>query len=150
MATPAQIFELGNTTALVGWIVLILLPRRWGIVWIPQYAIPALLSFVYAALVLTTFFRGGEGGFGSIEDVRTLFQNDAALTAGWLHYLAFDLFIGAWIARQSDVAGIPRPIQAVFLAGTFMFGPVGLILFLLTRGMMAGLVARPNAGARAR
>lgn len=144
MPSPETIFQLGNTIALGGWIALIFLPRRWGIVWIPQFVIPSLLAFAYAALILPIFFAGGEGGFDSIENVRALFQNDAALTAGWLHYLAFDLFVGSWIAKASDKAGIPRPIQAVFLLGTFMFGPIGFLLFILTRSLMAGLVERPT------
>lgn len=141
MPSPETIFQLGNTIALGGWVILIFLPRRWGIALIPQFVIPSLLAFAYAALILPIFFSGGEGGFDSIENVRALFQNDAALTAGWLHYLAFDLFVGGWIAKASDAAGIPRPIQAVFLLATFMFGPIGFLLFILTRNLMAGLIA---------
>ena len=48
------------------------------------------------------------GGFGSIAEVRALFANDSALAAGWLHYLAFDLFVGAWIAREGPGLGRPR------------------------------------------
>jgi len=81
-------------------------------------------------------FAGGEGGFGSIADVRLLFASDEILLAGWIHYLAFDLFIGAWIARRSDEARIPRLIQAVILGFTFMYGPVGLLLFFMVRALM--------------
>lgn len=139
--TPDFMFGAGNQLALAGWAILIFLPRRWRIVWIPRFVIPTILAFGYAPLVLANFFTG-EGGFSSIAQVRALFQNDAMLTAGWLHYLAFDLFVGSWIAIESDRAGIPRTIQAVLLLATFMFGPVGFLLFVLTRTLMAGLVAR--------
>ncbi|MGH8050887.1 MAG: ABA4-like family protein, partial [Methylococcales bacterium] len=94
--------------------------------------IPFGLGMLYAGLMLTCFFTS-DGGYGSIKAVRTLFEDDHLLLAGWVHYLAFDLFIGAWIARQADQIGIPRLIQAVILLATFMFGPLGLILFLSMR-----------------
>ncbi|MEL7487962.1 MAG: ABA4-like family protein [Pseudomonadota bacterium] len=136
MPTPDVIFAVGNQTALIGWAILILAPRRYGpILWVPGLLIPFLLGLAYAALILLNFTAAG-GDFGSIEGVRTLMQNDAALTAGWLHYLAFDLFVGAWIARNADENRIPRLIQAVMLLATFMFGPIGLVLYLVTRTAM--------------
>ncbi len=130
---PAAVFSAGSSAALVGWIVLIFLPRRFALLFaIPQYVIPFALGLLYAAMILPRIFSG-DGGFGSIEDVRTLFQDDAALTGGWLHYLAFDLFIGAWIARRADEIGLPRLIQAPILVATFMLGPVGLVIFLCIR-----------------
>lgn len=139
------LFRLGNLTALVGWTMLIFLPRRFAVVLaVPKFVIPGLLGLAYGALMLTFFFGSG-GGYGSLDQVRALFSRDELLLAGWLHYLAFDLFVGVWIAEQADRAGIPRLIQAVFLLATFMFGPVGLVLYLLTRGMMSGLTARRPA-----
>lgn len=138
---PDAIFEYGNMLAMAGWIILVFLPRRYGLIVAPRFLIPAILSFFYAPLALSNFFTA-EGGFSSIADVRALFQNDAMLTAGWLHYLAFDLFVGSWIATESDRIGVSRIIQSVFLLATFMFGPVGFLLFLLTRTMMTGAVAR--------
>ncbi len=145
MVDPAKIFDLSGLLAMIGWAILIFLPRRFApLFWIPQFVIPLILGVIYAVLIVPNFASAG-GGFGSIAEVRTLMQSDAALTAGWLHYLAFDLFVGCWIARQSDAARIPRVIQAAFLLATFMFGPLGLALFLLTRGAMIGTVKAKDA-----
>ncbi|MEO0878482.1 MAG: ABA4-like family protein [Pseudomonadota bacterium] len=139
--SAGDIFSLGNQIALVGWAILIFLPRRFRVIfWIPQFIIPFLLAMAYAMLIMTSFAEA-DGNFSSIAGVRALFQSDEALTAGWLHYLAFDLFIGAWIAKRADAAQIPRVIQAVFLLATFMFGPIGLALFLVTRAAMSGTAA---------
>lgn len=138
LTSPEYLFETGNMLALAGWVILIFLPRRWRIIWIPHFIIPAVLAFAYAPLVMANIYTL-DGGFSSIESVRALFQNDAMLTAGWLHYLAFDLFVGSWIAVQSDKAGISRIIQPIFLIGAFMFGPIGYLLFIITRTAMAGL-----------
>jgi hypothetical protein len=130
---PERLFALANSAALAGWAILIFLPRRYDVVFfIPQYLIPFGFGLLYAGLIFANVYTV-DGGFGSIADVRALFSKDELLLAGWLHYLAFDLFIGAWIARQADGLGYPRALQAVVLLATFMFGPVGLVLFLAIR-----------------
>lgn len=137
---PEVIFKYANLLAMAGWVILIFLPRRWpSLFWVPQFWIPGVLALGYSGLILANFGTT-DGGFGSIGEVRALFQSDALLTAGWLHYLAFDLFIGAWIARRADEAGIHRLVQAPILVATFMFGPMGLVLFFMTRAGLAAFV----------
>lgn len=141
---PDVIFKYANLLAMAGWVILIFLPRRWpALFWVPQFWIPGVLALGYSGLMLSGFGTT-DGGFGSIGEVRALFSSDTLLTAGWIHYLAFDLFIGAWIARRADEAGINRIVQAPILLATFMFGPMGLLLFLLTRAGLSALV-RPKA-----
>jgi Domain of unknown function (DUF4281) len=133
MIAPDMVVAWGGKVAITGWIVLILLPRRWPLLaGLSAYVLPFVLGLGYCGIMLTVFGRV-EGGYGSFSEIRTLFTSDAALAAGWLHYLAFDLFIGAWIARESDVIGLSRLLQAPILAITFWFGPGGLVLFLVTR-----------------
>jgi len=131
-----QIFETVGKAALLGWVILILLPRRWEpLNWLPRYIIPMGLSLVYLVLALPGFFAVDGGGYGSLDEISALFSSRDMLLAGWVHYLAFDLFIGAWIARQADTAAMSRVFQAPILLSTFLFGPVGLALFLMTRGL---------------
>lgn len=136
---PDLIFSLGNGIVFAGWLILILLPRRFALLnAVPKYAIPTLFGLVYAGITLSRFFASG-GGYGSLDAVRTLFSTDELLVAGWLHYLAFDLFVGCWIAEQADRMGLSRLIQAVILFTTFIFPPVGLVLFLATRAATQGM-----------
>ena len=114
--------------------ILIFLPRRWPLLnAVPRYVIPLGLSLLYSGLAMSHILTVEGGGFGSFEEVKTLLSNDWALLAGWIHYLAFDLFIGGWIAVQSDKVGISRLVQAPILLATFMAGPLGLALFLAMR-----------------
>ena len=69
---------------------------------VPRLAIPLLLSVLYSALMLGRIFFTAEGGFGSLADVRALFASDPLLLAGWVHYLAFDLLIGCFVAERMD------------------------------------------------
>jgi len=77
--------------------------------------------------------RGAEGGFGSLADVATLFQKRELLLAGWIHYLCFDLFIGAWEVRDARRNGIPHLVVIPCLIMTFMLGPIGLLFYFAIR-----------------
>ena len=123
-------FSIAGQVAMAGWVILIFAPRRWpALNLLPGAVLPAVLSLGYAGLVLVHFADTG-GGFGSLAEVRTLMASEPMLLAGWVHYLAFDLFVGAWVARRADRLGLSRLVQAPILVATFMLGPIGLLLFL--------------------
>ncbi|MEM6267141.1 MAG: ABA4-like family protein [Pseudomonadota bacterium] len=132
--TPDQWFGWAGQAAMIGWLILVFLPRRWSwLTAIPRFVIPLGLSLLYAGLAMTHFFTVEGGGYSSLDQVAALLGKREMLLAGWVHYLAFDLFIGGWIAVEADKVGINRLIQAPILLLTFMFGPIGLALFLLMR-----------------
>jgi len=127
------IFFICNTAVLPGWLLLTILPRwKWTARLITSVIVPALLGLVYLYLVITQFGKT-EGGFGSLSQVQQLFQNPAMLLAGWIHYLAFDLFIGSWEVRDAQRLGINHLLVIPCLALTFLFGPIGLLLYFLIR-----------------
>lgn len=131
-----QLFSSASTLAMLGWVILVFLPRRWK--WlnpIPAMVIPLILSVLYSFLIARYFFSA-QGGFDSLANVQQLFTYPAAALAGWVHYLAFDLFVGGVIAKQADEVGLSRLIQAPILLLTFMFGPVGYLLFMLIKTAM--------------
>ena len=137
MIDPATAFSLSGLLAMLGWAGLLLAlffkparPYAWTTAGV---AIPALLAVAYILLIQDGMGAAEGGGFGSIAEVRALFANDSALAAGWLHYLAFDLFVGAWIAREGSDSGVPAVLLIPCLALTFLFGPAGLLLFLILR-----------------
>lgn len=141
MLDPSSIFSLAGNLAILGWLALLVAlfvrPARRYALPATQFVIPAILALGYVLLIWQG--RGGfeQGGFGSLEAVRTLFANDAALAAGWLHYLAFDLFIGAWIVRDAASRGISPLIVLPCLPLTFLLGPAGLLLYLAARAALA-------------
>jgi len=135
--TPELLFQIANTTALVGWIVLLTSPFFPVIAdRISGLAIPVLLSIAYAGLVLA-YFGQGEGSFSTLEGVMQLFTTKEGVLAGWIHYLAFDLFVGAWEVRTARAERIPFLLVIPCLALTFMFGPAGFLLFTAIRGARA-------------
>lgn len=131
--TVEQLFSLSNTAALMGWIILIgspLIPRAAQIV--SGFVIPGLLSILYAGLVFS-FWSRAEGGFDSLDGVMQLFTYKELVLAGWVHYLAFDIFVGAWEVRTAKKEGIPFLYVLPCLGLTFMFGPIGFLLFTAIR-----------------
>ena len=140
-----NVFSIASGAAALAWACLIFLPRWKQIDRAIFLLLIPLLSLAYSALILVHFFRVEGGGFGSIAEVRQLFSSDPVLLAGWIHYLAFDLFAGRWIAREADLAGISRIIQAPVLAATFLFGPLGLLIFHLIRAARYNAIAAERA-----
>ena len=139
--TPDLLFSHVGAAAMAGCALLILAPRRFA--WfnaIPLWIIPAGISVVYAALIFSRF-SGMGGGFDSLDNVALLMSDRWALLAGWVHYLAFDLFVGAVMAARMDRAGIGRLVQAAILGSIFMLGPLGFLIAGLTElGLRATLI----------
>jgi hypothetical protein len=134
---PESIFSAANMVALGGWIALLVAPRTPLVTWrLAGLAIPALLAGLYAVL-LALHAPGAEGGFSSLADVAALFRTEGVLLAGWVHYLAFDLFVGAWICRRAAAEGMNPWLVRLCLPPTFLAGPVGLLLFLGFRAAIA-------------
>lgn len=134
----ASIFNAVNLLALIAWVALIFLPRWPALLSGVLFLGVGLLCLVYVAglgAVLSGLVPAGEGGadFSSIEGVRSIFASDAGVTIGWTHYLAFDLFVGLWIARDGDAKSVSRFIQAPVLLMTFLAGPAGLFVWLIIR-----------------
>ena len=133
-------FVAANLLALVMWAALILLPRWPALLAAVLYLGIGLLCLAYAlgiAGILTGALDpvGGSGGadFSTIEGVRSIFASDGGVTIGWIHYLAFDLFVGLWIARDADAKDFSRLVQAPILLATFLAGPLGLLVWLAIR-----------------
>jgi hypothetical protein len=134
--TPDTIFQLSNTVAMAGWLLLIIISPFWlqtdklliGIV-------ITLLCLVYAWLIFGNFNFSDMSKFGTLDGVMELFTGKAIVTAGWVHYLAFDLMTGLWIKRNSLRYGIPHALVIPCLLLTFMLGPIGLLLYLAIRSI---------------
>jgi ABA4-like protein len=126
------LFSLSGSIAAVGWLMLAVVPRKPFTQIIAAVIAPLLLAAMYLYLI-AMHFDGAEGGFGSLADVALLFQQRELLLAGWIHYLSFDLFIGAWEIRDSQKNGIPHLVMIPCLLMTFMLGPIGLLFYFAIR-----------------
>lgn len=123
-------FQLLNAVVLPWWAVWLVAPRsRWAARLASHGGVFVVLGLVYAAL-LGAALSGGAGQGFDFDGLRGALSQPLGFLAGWTHYLAFDLFVGAWIVRESARLAVePRP----YLFFTLMAGPVGLLSFLVRR-----------------
>lgn len=137
MIDPTTAFNLAGKLVMLGWLGLIAAlfveRARPAAQMAARMIIPALLAIAYGLLIWTGFHEAEGGGFGSIGEIRALFASDSALVAGWLHYLAFDLFVGSWIVAEGVGRRVPVLLILPCLPLTLLFGPLGLLLFILLR-----------------
>ena len=134
-------FSIAGMLAMLGWVLLLsspLIP-----VWsdrLAGLAIPLLLSVGYVAIIVA--FPAEGGGFGTLADVTVLFSQPGALLAGWVHFLAFDLVVAAWMCRQARAEGIRFWFVLPCLPIIFLFGPAGFLALSLVRPTKSIGIAR--------
>ena len=140
------LFSVTNAIALIGWLLLWFAPRTPLLHSAVMYLGIGLLCLIYivcfAAILTGSGGATGAGGFTyDIPGIRELFASDGGIVVGWTHYLAFDLFVGLWIAKDADAKGFSRIVQFPFLFFTLMAGPVGLFGWLIVRERKARAAA---------
>ena len=105
--TPDLAFSICNLGVMPAWLLLVVAPswiytqRLVHAVWIPL-----LLGAVYIMAFALNPDTPEGGGFSSLDGVMQLFTSPLAVLAGWVHYLAFDLFVGAWEVRDARRRGV--------------------------------------------
>src|SRR3546814_3333576 len=104
-----QLDSRANGWGLRGWVALACVPRGPGILSLIPYGGVALLCLAYTILIGGLVLGGGDVDgpkaamdFTSLAGVMALFATKGGMVVGWVHYLAFDLFAGMWIARDAD------------------------------------------------
>lgn len=134
-----QIFSLASGIALLSWIMLFAFYQKSWVYTLLFSFVLMLLATVYVFfLAKGLIFGEAEGGFNSLAEVKALMSSDQALLAGWIHYLAFDLFAGMWEAQDAKKRGVNRWLLLPCLLGTFMAGPFGLLLYFIVRSLKQG------------
>ncbi|MEZ5997408.1 MAG: ABA4-like family protein [Hyphomonas sp.] len=135
--TYETVYSLINLAVVPGWLLLAILPRA-GVTkaLVHSGLYPLCLGLFYVVTLSLGLFGGYHaegGGFSSAAGISAAFSHPMGVLIGWSHYLVFDLFIGAWESRDAQRRGLPHWLLLPCLFFTFVFGPVGLLLYLLVR-----------------
>jgi hypothetical protein len=142
-------FSVTNTVALLAWIALVLFPARRAVSHVLcGIVVPALLACGYATVIGWKLATNGPppGDLSTIAGLKAAFADDWVFAAAWAHYLVFDMVVGAWIARDAVRLGIPWLLRSICLVLTFLLGPVGFLLHVLTRFALRRAVATDDPG----
>lgn len=122
------LLQLANLVVLPAWFLLIFFPSFKFNTLIVTLLV-GLLATAYTLLMWRGFTAFNLHSFGSLPALGTLFQDDVVLTAAWLHFLAFDLWVGFGIVAEGQKQQLTIWRYTLPLPFTFLFGPLGWFLF---------------------
>ncbi|MFZ4827862.1 MAG: ABA4-like family protein [Phototrophicaceae bacterium] len=137
----ATILQIGNLVVLPFWFMMIFLPH---VKWARRIVSSLYVSILPAALYLlmsVLLYSGQTTSSMSLADFATLtpetlaalFSDPYLAVLGWMHYLAFDLWVGRWIYLDGIERGVHPILRGVAMLFTFLLGPIGYLLYLLFR-----------------
>jgi Domain of unknown function (DUF4281) len=131
------VFSLSGVLVMPIWLAMILVPG-WSVtrrvVASPLVALaPALL---YAVLVvpriveLLPMLAAPE-----LESIAQLLGTPDGATIAWIHFLAFDVFVGRWVYLDARERKMSAWVSSPILFFVLMFGPLGFLMHLVARRM---------------
>ena len=136
--TYEKIYYIANIGVVPCWLLLIFLPNH--VItkfFVKSIIIPALLSAAYIFLVYQIYIS--ENIFEvfnlylGLDELYSLFSNEAFLLVFWLHFLSISLFVGNWIVSDSRTFMVSKFFVIISLVMTYLTGPVGLVFYWLFR-----------------
>jgi Domain of unknown function (DUF4281) len=128
-----SLFNFANAFVLLGWLLLLVLSNWKHTQTLVLHGVILLFAVLYSYTLIKGLGSFSLDSFSSLANVKALFQSDEAVAMGWVHYLAFDLFVGAYIVREGQRLGVSRVLYSLALPFTFMFGPLGYFIFVLIK-----------------
>lgn len=135
-------FWIAHAIAAPAWLLLLIAPlgsdrpvriARWTAALLASFYLVLFLIGPRETLVLARDY--------GLEGVAAWFDVPRLMLLGWVHYLAFDLFVGSWEAEEARRLGIGRAALVPCLLMTLMLGPLGLLLFLAVRAFRNNSIA---------
>ncbi len=137
------IYLWGNLIVLPLWLLLIFLPSsNLSKVLINSITIPLLFSIAYIYVGYQIFLLeipiyNAFNLYQGIDELYALFADEGFLLIFWLHFLAINLFVGSWMARDGVRNNIAKKIIFIPLIFAYFAGPVGLLLYWIIRIVFA-------------
>ena len=137
--TFETIYLWANFGVLPFWFMLILVPNsKFTQIFVNSVILPLILATAYSYIIYQTILLD-EPIFEifklylSLDNLYTVFAIESFLLVFWLHFLALNLFLGSWVARDGIKYNMPRKLVFIPLILIFFTGPIGLVLYWLIR-----------------
>ncbi|WP_110514807.1 ABA4-like family protein [Herpetosiphon llansteffanensis] len=131
----AQLFSLSSLFVMPFWFLMVVLPFwKWTqrIIQSPWLILgPALIYVIVLVPVFGTVWTGVSNP--TLPGIIELIGNETGATLSWVHFLAFDLFVGRWIYLDSRERNIFAPITSLILISVLMIGPAGFLIYMVVR-----------------
>jgi hypothetical protein len=141
------LFKAANYVVIPFWLLLVFAPRwSWTQRLVHGPVVLLLLAPIYAYMLFGYAPAPDGMSFSSLYGVMVGFSAPHVVIAGWIHYLIFDLFVGAWETRDAVRRGVPHFLVVPCLIATLVFGPLGLLLYIVVRFFSKGVLEFDEAG----
>jgi len=138
LLTLENIYLVVNWGVVPFWLLLILMPNH-NITKFFSHSIiaPLLLGIAYVfvtrQIILEQNTFAGFKLYLSLESLGKVYSNESLRLVFWLHFLSISLFVGAWIARDSERHKIPKVLSAPCILITYFTGPLGIVIYWFIR-----------------
>ena len=137
----SSLFNWASRLAMLAWALLVIHPFWHGATLVVSIITLLCALYVYLVFLGKRHDLAGAssgGSFSSLHGVMKLFKNPRGTLAGWVHYLAFDLFVGLFIVLDAQQQNISHWYLMPILLATLMLGPSGLLIYVLLRFLLVG------------
>lgn len=142
--TLAKVFELSGLTVMPFWALMVFAPKwEWTERVLRSWLVVLVPSLLYVALVvpqLPAVFAVVTNP--DLANVSALLGSERGALIGWIHFLAFDLFVGRLVFFDAKERGLPWFVTSAVLPFILLLGPVGLSAYLLIRAVPARVFPR--------
>ena len=143
-----QIYTFFNIEMIYLWLNIGVLPFWFVLMFFPQsnickYLVTSIFPYLVFGLVyiylLFLFYKTDYNFLNNfnlylgLNELKNLFEDNSFLIAFWLHFLAINLFCGAWIVKDSQKFIISKIIVFFPLIITYFIGPIGLFVYWVIR-----------------
>ena len=130
------------------WLNLGIIPFWFILMFFPNSKICALFTtsifpfVILGSIYIYLFYFFFNSGFDFIQnfnlylgiyELLDLLQNESFLMLIWLHFLAINLFCGAWIVKDSQKINMNKYLVIICLILTYFIGPIGIFFYWLIR-----------------
>ncbi len=121
------------------WVILIFFPQskicNYIVVSIFTFFLLSLVYYYLLYLFYMTVYNYNQNFslYLGLDNLRSLFSENAFLLLFWIHFLGVNLFCGCWIVKDSQKFNISKYVNFIPLFITYFIGPIGLFLYWLIR-----------------
>ncbi len=147
---PELIFDLAGAPLLLFWFLIVFLPKwQWSDL-IYRTRLPMLyLATLYSVIVVYGLIVEPEP-FATLLDpdlasVQVLLSSEIGASAGWIHFLCFDLLVGTLIWRRALDKQHSFFWVSPLLVVTLMLAPLGWLVFEVTSYLLNRRSSTPAA-----
>ena len=147
-----QIYAFFNTEMIYLWLNIGVLPFWLILIFFPnsnicRYLVTSIFPYlifgsIYIYLLFLFYktdynFLNNFSLYLGLNELKNLFEESSFLMTFWLHFLAINLFCGAWIVKDSQKFMISKILIFLPLIVTYFIGPIGLCLYWIIRILYA-------------